>query len=556
MADIENIGDFFQMLLMGPGSYFRLRAQEREEDEAETARKDAEKQAQMREDKLAEMIVGMVSPEEEIIGYDIPELGIGVQPGSPYLEKEGITPEPRTRTVGQPMTSQFGGLVGSLEEGEIDVGDFIYLSNMFSGMGGEMYEPELLEEPEDEIDFDILRTVDALMSQGYMPDYMRELGLVDETAQAEIDLRMREPDLVSAMFADEPADPEVRSLAGGLIQYPADDPSQWSWMIEPEGETPNLQWKDGLWVDPSTGATYETKYYQPDAGDVGRYGNIGGISLIYEDDRGVQGQVDIQMNNDLFSAFYGISDTLKQAGIAGIQHAGATADREARTIGGEPLGYTSTHAQGLALDIKGFYDDAGQYHPISNVNDPLVQSARQIMSQFPDFVDEGAVWHTGIGQAGTRPQVTTEDVDGQSWTDLSLDDRTRAWQAVGGTISQPIVTDEGYVRDPGGRWEPAQGDTFSQTQNRALDWLGQEGEAVAAPELTEAEQMNRYQDILDTISTDLAGAGHPNPANPEYEEMVAILTAMVSGGLITDDEMQGLLKWYHGDTGNPGSHYD
>jgi hypothetical protein len=361
---------------------------------------------------------------------------------------------------GQPFTPQVQAIVDMYRAGDVSEQN---MGRILQMMGGEAYEAEAVP---DTVDREFLRfLIEASGEQGMMPrdveqayeqatgqdnDYTTEFFMANPDiarmmmelpSMADMNEAEREAYEQNAM-ADRGAQAMVDMLLSTYGSQIPDEHEELAAEMPPEQALPFLQGILGLAPQPAqyspftigSGGGYRgdetgnVTRYEPIEGDVsGDYvspTNIGGLSLMYDNGNGSYSQIETRMDSGLEGALYSITPQLKELGITGIAHVGAYNQREAQDIQGNLLGRPSNHSQGTALDIKGFYDGQGILHPTTDMNDPLVKAAHEILSQFPDFDDhaEGGHhhWHTGIGGGSGRVNIQSDTAAGASFEPVAL----------------------------------------------------------------------------------------------------------------------------------------
>jgi hypothetical protein len=161
MADIESVGDFLEMLLMGPGRYFGGRERERERERLETEQADIQKEADIEQQDFMDAILAMLIPEtlgttftDPVTGRSMSALpGVQVPKGAAGVTD--IYPEDRTPTAG------LLDLTGRAGAGDIDIEGLMALLPLLESVGGGLYEaPEAAAEDTFNPDqFDLISTL-------------------------------------------------------------------------------------------------------------------------------------------------------------------------------------------------------------------------------------------------------------------------------------------------------------------------------------------------------------------------------------------------------------
>lgn len=213
MADIESIGDFLQMLFMGP-QYFTMRERDREREAGEKEQAEADKEEKKREAMRTQFIMSMADPGGEQVGTTF---GAGAGPEAKLDRPYSVFGE----AVGGEPVIQDGRVLTSLGETVQELGpdmnpdDLYWLINAGGGFG-ELFEPEAAPELEEPIDIRTLGLVHGLMrEEGFMPDVAREL--FGSEAEDEIQFLMANPDVVDALLMPEEVEPEVSRRPAGLM---------------------------------------------------------------------------------------------------------------------------------------------------------------------------------------------------------------------------------------------------------------------------------------------------------------------------------------------------
>lgn len=460
----EKLGDAFdQPVGSNINALVQMILAERAEDDFNREREASEAESAERQRQLLNTLFGGergdllgVTFEDAKRPYSIPAEGGGAgRGGSLPIGGRPVYEE------SQPLLGDLSGfgskLKGMYQSGEFDP----EMIMQFMGMGDIQAQPEV---PETVNQQELGSVVAMMMDAGMLPnavlgagekmgvDYSQEVPFVTDIGNKEI-LDLLYP-------AEEPA-PELpleqMTYRREVMRDSFIDPNEWTHIMSMATDDPDLWGDTARWAEtmPSQAPPAERDIRQvgeggatfldlisgesvevppidqgPDTSNIGNYGNFSGIQLFYENEDGTTSQIDMPMSNALADTFNSASNALKAIGVTGMNQVGAYYDREARTLEGEPLGYTSTHAEGNSLDVKGFHDAQGNYHPVSDINDPFVQRVMGILEQFPDFVNEGPVWHVGIGAGGRRvnisapdevePETPAQDEIDRWWSDLSV----------------------------------------------------------------------------------------------------------------------------------------
>lgn len=241
MADIENVGDFFKMLLMGPGRYFGGKEQQRSMERRQTEQEDEET---ARREQFKEIMLGLIEPQtsELLQGFSVPSEQMSVRPGmeGAYPDAEPIT---ETQTTGQPLSERGGRFVDLLKTQDMDPGMAYNVMNMLGGPSA-LHEPEIepVEEAPEMIDPNQLQLIYQLMNMGgRMPADLKEMGLIDDSFDMEIELAQKDPDLVESLVTDQQEqDMRYFQMPGGGIYGLDQGAGEGDWVLQPEAEGGDL----------------------------------------------------------------------------------------------------------------------------------------------------------------------------------------------------------------------------------------------------------------------------------------------------------------------------
>jgi len=360
MADIENIGDFFKMLFMGP-QYFTMKSQEREQEQYATEQADAEKEADIREQSYADMVLKLYAPELMGTTGTIPKTDtpISYLPGMAPKGFEGEDVE----QYAEGRTPSAGGaeLIAGLESGDIDLQGFMALRSMLGEMGGGMFEePEAPGDTFDPDQFDLIATLTrgpegrGGFARPQVIEQLEAMNLDPAMFEAEMNFGYESrPDLLK-----ESAFPMAEQEVEGISPFTLGD-TQVRYFEDPENPGQFISVANPLYG-----------YEEPEAADVPDMfrmpSQMGGMFAqhTYMGPDVPTDQVDRQdmMSPVLFGNTDAAMNMMREGGYVGFEHIGTYVDREVR--GMEGTGQMSAHARGDAIDITGFYIDVGTDEPL------------------------------------------------------------------------------------------------------------------------------------------------------------------------------------------------